>query len=77
MSLVIIAIVLAYLVVALLAFRASIRFGKNDSEYDWDETDATDMAALGAISLFVGLFWPLCIIAAIGLQTVRRIYRGA
>jgi len=74
---VIVAFIIMYAVVAVLAFRASVRFGKKESEFDWDETDPVDMAALGAISLVIGFFWPLCIIAAIGLRIVRSIYRGA
>lgn len=68
---------LAYAVMAVLAFRASVKFGRHDSDYDWDADDNYDMAVLALVSFVVALIWPVTIIAALIVRGVRRMYRNA
>ena len=68
---------LAYAVMAVLAFRASVKFGRHDSDYDWDADDLYDMATLALVSFVVAVIWPVTIIAALVIRGVRRMYRNA
>jgi len=68
---------LTYAVMAVLAFRASVKFGRHDSEYDWDADDNYDMAVLALVPFVVALIWPVTIIAALIVRGVRRMYCNA
>ena len=68
---------LSYAAVAVLAFRASVNFGRHDSDYDWDADDNYDMAVLALVSFVVAVIWPVTIIAALVIRGVRRMYRNA
>ena len=66
-----------YGIVAVFAFRASVKFGRHDSDYDWDEEDNYDMALLAFVSFMVALIWPVTIVAALFVKLVKRMYHNA
>jgi len=66
-----------YGIMAVLAFRASVKFARHDSQYAWDEQDNYDMVVLAFVSFVVAAIWPMTIIAALIIRLVKRIYRNA
>jgi len=70
-------LLLAYALMAVLAFRASVKFGRHDSDYDWDADDNYDMAMLALVSFVVAVIWPVTIVTALVVRGVRRMYRDA
>lgn len=55
-------------------FRASVRFARTDSEYDWDMDDAHDVVMLTLVSFAVSLLWPVTLIVGITMALVKRGY---
>jgi hypothetical protein len=55
-------------------FRASVRFARKDSEYDWDMDDPHDVVMLTLVSFVVALVWPLTLIAGITMAIVKKAY---
>ena len=69
--------VACYGIMAVMAFRASVKVGRHDSDYDWDEEDNYDMATLALVSFVVAAIWPVTIIAALFVRLVKRMYKNA
>jgi hypothetical protein len=63
-----------YVVGFFAMFRASVRFARTDSEYDWDMDDVHDVAMLTTVSFAVSLIWPISLVAGITMALVKKGY---